>query len=196
MAMFGMMRAMIARLRGIVASLHPHYVVVDVGGVGYKVFATPTTLAILKIENETTLTIHTVVREDAFDLYGFPNDNELRVFELLLSVSGIGPKSALNILSLASVDTLVSAIRGGRASHLTSVSGIGKKTAEKIVLELKDKTAQLGAVLSTPDGDDGVLAALRAMGYSQSEAREALARVPDSVAGESARLKAALRSLS
>ena len=114
----------------------------------------------------------------------------------MLKISGVGARIALAVLSGLSVGELIDAVTLQETGRLVKIPGIGKKTAEKIVLELKDKTAQLGAVLSTPDGDDGALAALRAMGYSQSEAREALARVPDSVAGESARLKAALRSLS
>lgn len=187
---------MIARLRGTVVALLDHYVVIDVGGVGYRVFVTSSTLSSLTLNKETTLMIYTVVREDAFVLYGFLNDTERRAFELLLSVSGIGPKSALNILSLTGVDTLAAAVKGGKASYLTSVSGVGKKTAEKIVLELKDKIGALGITLQHNVGDEGALLALRTMGYSTDEAREALKKVPDTIVGESARLKAALRSLS
>lgn len=187
---------MIARLRGTVVHSESHHVVVDVSGVGYKVFATPATLATLIPGKETTLAVHTIVREDALDLYGFSNDTERRAFELLLSVSGIGPKSALAVLSLAGVQTLVSAISSGKASYLTGVSGIGKKTAEKIVLELKDKIGSLGIAAHSADGDEDAYEALRAMGYSANEAREALKKVPDTIVGEGARLKAALRSLS
>ena len=172
-----------------------HYLVLNVSGVGYKVFSKPATLAALSAGVNTTLSIFTAVRDDAIDLYGFEEENERRMFELLLTVSGIGPKSALSIISLASIETLVSAIGAGKASHLTSISGIGKKTAEKIVLELRDKIKTLGIVGKDSAGDEGAIGALRAMGYTVAEAREALARVPDEVVGESARLKAALRSL-
>lgn len=186
---------MIARLRGTVASVHDHHLVIDVGGVGYKVFATPTTLAGLRPDAAATLVIYTAVREDALDLYGFLRDVERHMFELLLSVSGIGPKSALAIVSLAGIDTLVSAITAGKASYLTNVSGIGKKTAEKIVLELRDKIDSLGIASAIVDGDEGAIEALRGMGYSTKEAREALQQVPHGVEGESARLREALRAL-
>ena len=186
---------MIARLQGIIASIHDHHLVIDVGGVGYKVFTTPATLAILRPDASATLIIYTAVREDALDLYGFLRDVERRMFELLLSVSGIGPKSALAIVSLAGIDILVSAISAGKAAHLTSVSGIGKKTAEKIVLELKDKIDSLGIASTYTEGDEGAVEALRGMGYSIKEAREALQGVPQNVEGESARLREALRAM-
>ncbi|MBI2048524.1 MAG: Holliday junction branch migration protein RuvA [Parcubacteria group bacterium] len=186
---------MIARLRGTVAAIREHDVVLDVSGVGYRIFATPATRATLKEGASTTLNIYTAVREDALDLYGFLEDQERRMFELLLSVSGIGPKSALSILSLAGIDTLASAIGAGKATYLTNVSGIGKKTAEKIVLELKDKIESLGIIATGHEGDEGTLEALRGLGYSLKEARDALAQVDDDVVGEGARLTAALRSL-
>jgi Holliday junction DNA helicase RuvA len=134
------------------------------------------------------------VRETALDLYGFVGEREQGLFEKLLTVSGIGPKSALGILDLASVETLHSAIVSGNAAYLTSVSGIGKKTAEKIVLELKDK---MGAAISASgeavSGDHEALEAMHALGYSQSEAREALRKVPASVMGSSDRIREALR---
>ncbi len=185
---------MIARLRGTVASIHDHHLVIDVGGVGYKVFATPATLATLRPDAPATLVIYTAVREDALDLYGFLRDTERRMFELLLTVSGIGPKSALTIVSLAGIETLVSAIVAGKASYLTNLSGIGKKAAEKVVLELKDKVDSF-SIAKAPEGDEGALEALRGMGYSVQEAREALQSVPRNVAGEGARLREALRAL-
>ncbi|MBI4067960.1 Holliday junction branch migration protein RuvA [Candidatus Kaiserbacteria bacterium] len=186
---------MIARLRGTIASIHDHHLVIDVGGVGYKVFAMPATLATLRPDAPATLVIYTAVREDALDLYGFLHDQERLMFELLLTVSGIGPKSALTIISLAGIETLVSAITAGKASYLTNVSGIGKKTAEKVVLELKDKIDSLGIASAIADGDEGAIEALRVMGYSIKEAREALQSVPDTVEGEGARLREALRAL-
>lgn len=184
---------MIAQLNGAVAHVRGNYAVIDVSGVGYKVFATSTILASLREGKRVILLIHTAVREDAFDLYGFLKEDEHAMFELLLTVSNIGPKSALAILSLADPKTLASAIIKGKASYLTSVSGIGKKTAEKIVMELKDKVSGFkgGRII---EGDENALEALCSMGYSLKEAREALKRVPDTVAGENARLREALRA--
>lgn len=186
---------MIARLRGTVVAVRSHDVVIDVSGVGYRVFVAPATITALKEGAPATLIIYTAVREDALDLYGFLHENERRMFELLLSVSGIGPKSALAILSLAGIDTLVSAISGGKAAYLTNVSGIGKKTAEKIVLELREKVSALGIATNDHEGDETAIEALKSMGYSLKEAREALQRVPDDVSGEGARIKAALKAL-
>lgn len=187
---------MIASLRGTVSLTGAHHLVIDVHGVGYRVFATPATLASVKMKNgaETSLIIYTAVREDALDLYGFLHEYERRMFELLLTVSGIGPKSALSILSLADTATLVNAISAGKASYLTGISGIGKKTADKIVLELKDKVAELGITGGVAD-DEAAIEALRGMGYSVREVREALKHVPDDIEGEGARLKSALRAL-
>ena len=128
---------MISQLSGVVVSVSGNVLVLDVHGVGYKVSATPATLTSLHEGTKTSLLTHLVVREDALDLYGFTSEIERTVFHLLLSVSGIGPKSALSILSLAGVKTIVTAVNDSKASYLTALSGIGKKTAEKIVIELK-----------------------------------------------------------
>ncbi|MFA7309888.1 MAG: Holliday junction branch migration protein RuvA, partial [Candidatus Paceibacterota bacterium] len=147
-------------------------------------------------ESTVALWTYLAVREDALDLYGFSHEEELRFFELLLSVSGIGPKSALAVLDIASVETLRSAISAANANYLTTVSGIGKKTAEKIVLELKDKMPK-GAPgsASALRGDQEALEAMRALGYSASEARDALREVPVEIEGGSDRLRAALKLL-
>ena len=137
-----------------------------------------------KIGDEIFLFIHTHVREDALDLYGFLNLRELEFFEMLINVSGIGPKGALTILGIASIETLERAIGTGDTSYLTKISGIGKKTAEKIVIELRDKISEKikdekgGASMQ---GELDVLEALKSLGYSQNEAREALKKCsPDS----------------
>src|SRR3989338_10665102 len=130
---------MIGHLKGIVSAVRQGYAIISAGGVGYKVFATRELLLALKQDTEAVIWTHLAVRESILDLYGFSSEEELRLFELLLTVSGIGPKSALAILDIASVETLRSAVSAGNASYLTKVSGIGKKTAEKIVLELRDK---------------------------------------------------------
>jgi len=185
---------MIGQLKGVVSAARAGFIILSAGGVGYKVFATRELLAGLKPEKEAVLWTHLAVRENALDLYGFSTEEELKVFELLLTVSGIGPKSALAILDIASVETLRSAISGGNATYLTKVSGIGKKTAEKIVLELKDKVgASLGA--ASMHGDEEALEAMRALGYSQAEARDALRKVPQEIERSNERLREALRLL-
>ena len=187
---------MIGHLKGIVSAVRPGYAIISAGGVGYKVFATRELLLALKQDTEAVIWTHLAVRESILDLYGFSSEEELRLFELLLTVSGIGPKSALAILDIASVETLRSAVSTGNASYLTKVSGIGKKTAEKIVLELRDK---VGASLDGRDaalqGDEEALEAMRALGYSQGEARDALRKVPQEIERSNERLREALRIL-
>src|SRR6201998_2514765 len=131
---------MIGQLRGRVAEKRPNQVLVDVGGVGYLVQVPLSTFAALsELHNEVTLLIHTHVREDALALYGFLSSREKHFFELLISASGVGPSLALKILSGMSVEELVPAIRGGDLVRLTRIPGVGRKTAERIVVELKDR---------------------------------------------------------
>ncbi len=165
------------------------------GGVGYKVFAPRATLTSLKEGTSACIYTYLAVRETALDLYGFPTPRDLSFFELLLSVPGIGPKSALAILDLAPVETLISAIASGKAAYLTGVSGIGKKTAEKIVLELQGKVVPTAPAEETMH-DEEALAALCTLGYTESEARTALRAVPASVSGAAARVREALRTIS
>lgn len=157
--------------------------IVETSGVGYKINVSPDTLSQLKKQgNETMFWIHTHVREDMLDLYGFLEYPELEFFEMLISVSGIGPKSALAILGITSIETLRHAIGTGDTSYLTKISGIGRKTAEKIVIELRDKMAEKGDKLGEKSlqGELDALEALKSLGYSQNEARVALKKVkPD-----------------
>ncbi|MBV9159454.1 MAG: Holliday junction branch migration protein RuvA [Candidatus Kaiserbacteria bacterium] len=185
---------MIGQLEGIVAAKRPGFAIVSAGGVGYKVAATRAQLAQLAEGSEARLWTHLAVKEDALDLYGFATEEELQLFELLLTVSGIGPKSALAILDIALVETLRSAISNGNAGYLTKVSGIGKKTAEKIVLELRDKVGvEVSGAGAALQGDEEALEAMRALGYSAIEARDALRKVPKEIEGGSERLREALR---
>jgi len=187
---------MIGHLIGRVTAIRPGYAIVTAAGVGYKVFATRELLLSLKQDSEAALWTHLAVRESILDLYGFGSEDELRLFELLLTVSGIGPKSALAILDIASVETLRSAISAGNASYLTKVSGIGKKTAEKIVLELRDKVgASIEGSAASLHGDEEALEAMRALGYTQAEARDALRKVPQEIERSNERLREALRIL-
>ncbi len=191
---------MIASLRGPILECGDKYVVIDVNGLGYKAFVTDDTLHTLSNSTEATLWTYLAVRETALDLYGFISKKERDFFELLITISGIGPKSAINILSLVDATTLASAIRTGSTSHLVKVSGIGRKTAEKIVLELKDK---LGGIDTTPtselkaemSSDADTIAALVSLGYDAGEARDALKQIDKTLTDTGAKVKAALKML-
>lgn len=174
--------------------LRAGYAIISAAGVGYKVAGTRSTLSTLSLGAEAMLWTHLIVREDVLDLYGFQTEEEMRFFDMLLSVSGIGPKSALAVLDIASIETLRSAISSGNAAYLTNVSGIGRKTAEKIVIELRDKVgiseANTDASLR---GDEDALEAMRALGYSAAEARDALRKVPATITTGNDRLREALK---
>ena len=185
---------MIGHIEGMVKKVGSNYAIISTGGVGYKVALTREALATMRDRKTASLWTYLAVRENALDLYGFGSEEEQRVFELLLTVSGIGPKSALAVVDVASVATLRSAISQGNANYLTTVSGIGKKTAEKIVLELKDKIGTaLGADSQALKGDAEALEAMRSLGYSQAEAREALRKVAQTFEGTNDRLREALK---
>jgi len=178
------------------AQTRPGFLIISVGGVGYKVYATRETIAELKRKERAALWTHLAVREDSLDLYGFLDEGTLDFFELLLMVGGIGPKSALAILDIAEVPALRSAIASGNDSYLTKVSGIGRKTAAKIVLELKDKVGPASpedARAALGDGD--ALEAMRSLGYSLHESREALRKVPSTIGTSAERLREALKIL-
>ncbi len=189
---------MISRISGPVLSLTEKYAVIRAGGLGYKVFCSPDTLGALAEGAEADLHTYLAVREDALDLYGFLSADEEGFFELLISVSGVGPKSALSILGIAGADALRMAIGTGDTGYLTKVSGIGRKTAEKIVLELRDKFRAHADMHETPGAlraETDAVEALKALGYSQAEARDALKQVPADVSGTNARIKEALKIL-
>lgn len=187
---------MIGHLEGSVQALRAGFVILSAGGVGYKVAATKQTLSSLAHGGKASFWTYLAVRENALDLYGFNSEEELSFFELLLTVSGIGPKSALAILDIAAVETLRSAIAKGNAGYLTNVSGIGKRTAEKIVVELKDKVGLAAEGTSESlKGDEEALEAMRALGYSAAEARDTLRKVPSSITNSNDRLREALKIL-
>ncbi len=170
---------MIGYLKGKVISQDLKTIILNVSGVGYKVF-TNTAILPSKKDLDIELWTYLAVRENALDLYGFTTKEELSFFELLITVSGIGPKSAMGILTVATLPNLRHAISSGDTSHLTKVSGVGKKNAEKIVLELKDKLDGLVSDLShSVSGDVDALLALQSLGYAEREAREALKKVVD-----------------
>ena len=171
---------MIEQLTGNIAHKGADYLIINVNGVGYKLFVTGDTL--LNINNqksELTMWTYMAVRENSLDLYGFLNIEDLNFFKLLLGISGIGPKSALGVLSVADTKTLKSAISTGDISYLTRVSGIGKKSAERIIIELKDKVSKMYS--DTPIKEDAntldAIDALIAMVYSITQARNAIKNV-------------------
>jgi holliday junction DNA helicase RuvA len=141
-------------------------------GVGYSLSVLPQTSLSCEIGGTIALWTHLAVKEDALDLYGFTGRSELGLFRLLLSVSGIGPKSALNVLSLADTTTLARAISSGDGAYLTKVSGIGKKLAEKIVLELREKVGEYAKDAGVSHAETEALDALEALGYSPRDTRE------------------------
>ncbi len=191
---------MISFLAGKIINKGAGFIILRVGDVGYKVFVAPLLFAKLTIGQEVELYTHQYVREDVLDLYGFRTLSELEMYELLLSISGIGPKSALGVLSVASVEDLKESIGRGDYSLLTKVSGIGRKTAERVVLELREKVGDLSAP-GQPAIDGGATAsaeeidALMALGYSLTQAREALRAVDPKIKDSGERIKAALRQL-
>lgn len=188
---------MIAQLTGIVMAKNPSSIVINIGGVGLRIEAPLSALAEARLEHELTLATHLVVRENELSLYGFLTEEERSFFEMLIEVSGVGPKSALAILNLASTEDLTNAIAAGDTTYLTRVSGIGHKSAAKIVLELKEKLsehASEGGVLNLKEESD-TLEALTSLGYSRKEAREALRNVSKETQGTNERIKEALKRL-
>jgi Holliday junction DNA helicase RuvA len=203
----------IARLAGTLLEKTPSRVVIDVSGVGYEVFVPLSTFTELPDEGKTVaLRVHTHVREDAILLYGFRTARERAAFELLLRTSGVGPKLALTVLSGLATDRLVAAIASGDVAALRSVPGVGQKTAERIVVELRDRAAELA---ETPDDgapprpsparsavshvEEQALSALLNLGYTRAQAQ----RVVEEAAAEAGAgvgleplLRAALRRLS
>ena len=173
---------MIATLQGRIAAKGENYVIVNVGGVGFKVYA-PLSLQerLGGIGQEVSLFTHMHVRENEVALYGFGTPDELALFELLLGVSGIGPKAALRIVSILSADTLREAIARGDTAMLTRIPGVGKKTAERIMVGLKDKLGVSLEFVSYPaltHADAEVISALTSLGYSVVEAQAALRSLP------------------
>ena len=189
---------MISHLEGKVINFGERFVVLETGGVGYKVFVISETLRLLqKKSDKIGLWTYLAVRENALDLYGFIEKDEFDFFELLITVSGIGPKTALGILSATTIKNLRQAIGSGETAHLTKVSGFGKKIADKIVLELRDK---IDFIESEKDSDNmrdesDAIEGLKALGYSEREAREALKKLPKEISHPGERIKQALKLL-
>lgn len=190
---------MIGRLTGILLAKQPPQVLLDVNGIGYEIDVPMSTFYNLPATGQSvSFYTHLVVREDAHLLYGFGSEDERHVFRRLIKVSGIGPKVALTILSGLSVGELAQAVASQDAARLVKIPGIGKKTAERLVLELRDKLAQSAVSVSSggradPLGD--ALNALLALGYNEKEARWAMGQIDDG-AGTSEAIRQALKLLS
>ena len=173
-------------LHGAVASLAPYLAVIDCGGVGYACRTTSQTLSRLRVGEKAKLYTHLYVREEIFELYGFASESELNCFQMLIGVSGVGPKAALSILSAATPEALAMSIITGDEKALTVAPGIGKKIAQRIILELKDKLAKgqiaaggesyggSGVTVIPENKSSEAAAALAVLGYSQSEIHTAL----------------------
>jgi Holliday junction DNA helicase RuvA len=170
---------MIAHLRGKLLEKHPQQSIIEAGGVGYDVLISVATFSELPGEGtEVALFIHTQVREDTLALYGFLTREEKRVFERLITVSGVGPKLAITIQSGLSTERLVNAIRGQDHATLSQIPGIGKRLAERLVVELKDKLEDMSAApqsIATGPAADDVLSALVNLGYQRALAQKAIA---------------------
>jgi len=199
---------MFYHIKGIVTDIEQNLAVIDCGGVGYACKTTNYTLASLKRGDKAKLYTYLHVREEIFELYGFASENELNCFQMLIGVSGVGPKAALAILSSVSPEHLATAIITGDEKALTGAPGVGKKIAQRVILELKDKLAkgQLNSVSGESYGGTGVTvipenkaseasAALAVLGYGPAEINEALKGIPVDELSLEAVIKQALKKM-
>ncbi len=178
---------MIRQIRGTVLEVDPSGATIEVAGFGvFVAMAAPESLT---QGSEATLFTYLAVKQDGLELYGFPESEDLRFFERLLHVPGVGPKTALSIMRKAPRESLIGAIASRDLEYLTRVAGLGKKAAEKILVELAEK---IGSTGSHDDGDADVFDTLVALGYTEREARASVAGIPKDITGKDARLKAAL----
>lgn len=191
---------MIGYITGTVKAAHKNYLIVAADRVGYKVFVTPQILLSTETGKPISVYTHTYVREDQLALYGFSTLAELDFFEMLLTVSGIGPRLAMSILSIGDLEMVKSGILNEDPTVFTKVSGVGRKTAERLIVELKEKIEE-----AVPTGKEelkelsqtraDVMDVLLALGYSRQEARKALLEVPKDVADSEEKIRLALRAL-
>jgi Holliday junction DNA helicase RuvA len=190
---------MIYSVSGKLAIKADHFIVVETGGLGLKLAVSARTIKELPAAGATVSVFSYMnVRENGIELYGFLSEDALTFFEMLISVSGVGPKSALAILDVAPMNELSAAIKEDRPDLLTQASGIGRKTAERVIIELRTKvqSAKSGQVVEKMETDSDLVEALSGLGYRREEARAALGKVDAKVVGVEARLKAALALLS
>jgi Holliday junction DNA helicase RuvA len=188
---------MIAQLRGTVIEKDVDTVVVEAGGIGYEVAVTASDYGSLTVGEETKLHILDYIREDTHALYGFSNGPSKRFFQQLLSINGVGPKVAMSVLSAASLLQLQQAVAGGDAAVFKGVSGVGAKTAERIMVELRGKVEVTSGLAASGGAraTDPAYQALLGLGYTPNQAAEAVAQVPSDITDEQARVKAALKQI-
>ncbi|MBI2446351.1 MAG: Holliday junction branch migration protein RuvA [Parcubacteria group bacterium] len=189
---------MISYLEGKIIEKNEKFFVINAGGVGYRIFSHQGILEkIPAISQNIGVWTHLYVREDTLDLYGFTEKEELEFFETLISISGIGPKSALGILEVAPVASLKQAIVSEDETFFTKVSGVGKKTAQRLILELKNKLAK--TIMPIKGSDSAEMAeamdALVSLGYKERDARKVLQEITKDIKGVEAKIKAALKIL-
>jgi len=174
---------MISYLEGKIIDKDLEYITLNVNGVGYLIHATPDLLQIAQDAEEMQIWTYLAVRENSLDLYGFKDKKEIFIFKLLLTISGVGPKSAIGILSSTTAETLISGIQSNDPSYLSKTAGIGKKTAEKIVLALKDKLGAFeykdGSGKNSENPNVVAIDVLVALGYSERDARDAVSKIKD-----------------
>jgi Holliday junction DNA helicase RuvA len=190
---------MLYHISGTLKAKKENFLVLETsGGISFRVVASPQTLSkIPSTGSSLSLFTYLHVREDALELYGFATEAELNLFEKLISVSGIGPKSAMGILGVSNIDQLIAAINEGRTELITRASGIGKKTAERVVLELKGKLGAVntGEMLTLMESDVELEETLVGLGYTRAQAKAAIGKIDSKIIGFKERLKATLQSM-
>src|SRR3989338_3160628 len=192
------MNMMIAYLKGKIKDANEQTVLIEVGGVGYEAYFIQRDFDKFKknLNQDTELYVYYYLRENTAELYAFFENEERRMFKILIGISGVGPKGALNILNAAPVDILQRAIAQGDSSVLTKISGIGNKIAQKIIIELKDKFGeQWGKLGGDIQGEGDVIEALQSLGYSRQQAQNALSKLPSNLKKTEEKIKEALRIL-
>jgi len=182
---------MISYLKGKIILSSGNSLILETGGVGYKIFCSK------KYGGEKEFYIHEVIREDCHDLYGFEKYDNLILFEKLISVNGIGPKAGINIMSSASFEEIQNAIVSGNVDFFLSISGIGKKAAAKIILELKSKLSDLKdtGIIEKMDHSDEIMDALLSLGYKKVEVARVLSRIPKEIASSEERIRWCLKNI-
>lgn len=188
-------------IKGELVHKEKNFAVIDAGGVGYKIYTSQNSLDKMKIGSQAVMYTYMYLREDIMDIYGFTGNDELNMFINLISVNGIGPKAALSLLSVTTTDRFILAVLTGDAKTLTKAAGIGAKTAQRVILELKDKIAKLPENISSEDilpssssAKDDAVQALFSLGYSAEDAKTAVYRLDDGLSLEDM-IKAALKNM-
>lgn len=188
---------MIYSLQGKISETGKDFFVIETGGVSFQVFVSGFLLEKINVNQTIKILTHLELKENTLELYGFENKKESEYFKYLVAISGIGPKSAMNVLSLIRLPDLEKAVLNEKPDILTKVSGIGKKTAQRIVLEFKGKIVKKPETFPGQEEDDSlVIDALVSMGYTLAQAREAIKKIPLEIKGTNKRLKQTLKILS